>query len=103
MAVDPSASGADLPAIPAPVSEADQAAAAAASTQIQMRALIVTQDAAVIIGKAGKNIHEIRDKSGSKITITEAVPGNPERVMHIGGPLDAVSKVCPLLLGLSVR
>ena len=80
------------------VASAD-AAAAAAST-IQMRALIVTQDASIIIGKAGKNVNEIRDKSGSKITITEAVPGNPERVMVVAGQLDAVSKVSSTLLAL---
>jgi heterogeneous nuclear rnp K-like protein 2 len=74
---------------------AAEAAAAAAAT-IQMRALIVTQDASIIIGKAGKNVNEIREKSGSKITITEAVPGNPERVMVIAGQLDAVSKVSRL-------
>lgn len=85
----------DLPANPEKAntaSEADAAAAAAAAT-IQMRALIVTQDASIIIGKGGKNVNEIRDKSGSKITITESVPGNPERVMVIAGQLDAVSKV----------
>ena len=85
----------DLPANPEKAnagSEADAAAAAAAAT-LQMRALIVTQDASIIIGKGGKNVNEIREKSGSKITITEAVPGNPERVMVIGGQLDAVSKV----------
>ena len=93
----------DLPANPyiaggeadatSPEAMAAAEAAAAAATVIQMRALIVTQDASVIIGKGGKNVNEIREKSGSKITITEAVPGNPERVMVIAGQLDAVSKV----------
>lgn len=69
--------------------------AAAAANPIQMRTLIVTQDASIIIGKGGKNVNEIREKSGSKITITESVPGNPERIMTIGGQLDAVSKVGP--------
>ncbi|ORY48416.1 hypothetical protein BCR35DRAFT_319734 [Leucosporidium creatinivorum] len=63
-----------------------------------MRALIVTQDASIIIGKGGKNVNEIRDKSGSKITITESVPGNPERVMVIAGQLDAVSKAFGLIV-----
>ncbi|GAA5916096.1 hypothetical protein JCM8208_000389 [Rhodotorula glutinis] len=84
----------DLPANP------EQAAqdAAPASQTIQMRTLIVTQDASIIIGKQGKNIIEIRDKSGAKITITEAVPGNPERIMSVGGPLDAVSKAFGLIV-----
>lgn len=81
----------DLPANPEKANPASEADAAAAI--IQMRALIVTQDASIIIGKQGKNVNEIREKSGSKITITESVPGNPERVMVIAGQLDAVSKV----------
>lgn len=36
---------------------------------IAIRALIVTGDASVIIGKQGKHINEIRDKSGAKLTI----------------------------------
>ena len=82
----------DAVALSAEETAAAEAAAAAASS-IQMRALIVTQDASFIIGKAGKNVNEIREKSGSKITITEAVAGNPERVMVVAGQLDAVSKV----------
>ena len=82
----------DLPANPE-AANADAAAATTAAASIQMRALIVTQDASIIIGKQGKNVNEIRDKSGAKITITEAVPGNPERIMVIAGQLDAVSKV----------
>lgn len=82
----------DLPANPE-AANAEAAAATAAAASIQMRALIVTQDASIIIGKQGKNVNEIRDKSGAKVTITEAVPGNPERIMLIAGQLDAVSKV----------
>lgn len=77
---------------------APQAPAVDPATTIQMRALIVTQDASIIIGKQGKNVNEIRDKSGSKITITESVPGNPERVMVVGGQLDAVSKAFGLIV-----
>ena len=85
------------PAVDAVVLSPEELAAAeataAAASSIQMRALIVTQDASIIIGKAGKNVNEIREKSGSKITISEAVAGNPERVMIVAGQLDAVSKV----------
>ena len=84
--VTPMVIDSELPANPTP------AADAVTTNIIQMRALIVTQDASIIIGKGGKNVNEIREKSGSKINISEAVPGNPERVMIIGGQLDAVSK-----------
>lgn len=84
-----------IPAKPvgAEVSSEDAQAQSHASQNITMRTLIVTQDASVIIGKQGKNINEIRDRSGSKLNITESVAGNPERIMSVSGPLDAVSKV----------
>ncbi|GAA6009227.1 hypothetical protein JCM11491_004236 [Sporobolomyces phaffii] len=87
----------DLPANPE-AANAEAAATTAAAASITMRALIVTQDASIIIGKQGKNINEIRDKSGAKATITESVPGNPERIMVIAGPLDAVSKAFGLIV-----
>jgi poly(rC)-binding protein 2/3/4 len=74
-----------------------QAAAAApdvAAPPITIRALIVTQDASIIIGKAGSHIKEIREKAGAKVSVSEQIPGNPERILHVTGPLDAVSKVC---------
>ncbi|GAA5963892.1 hypothetical protein JCM21900_003969 [Sporobolomyces salmonicolor] len=105
-AAQTSSTNPDLPANPGlPANpEADASASASAdgaasgASAIQMRALIVTQDASIIIGKQGKNVNEIRDKSGAKITITEAVPGNPERIMVIGGQLDAVSKAFGLIV-----
>lgn len=95
--------GAEVAASSAAASSADaQQAQSPAAQTITMRTLIVTQDASVIIGKQGKNINEIRDKSGSKLNITESVAGNPERIMSVSGPLDAVSKVsCSLGLGSS--
>ncbi|EFP84641.1 uncharacterized protein PGTG_10800 [Puccinia graminis f. sp. tritici CRL 75-36-700-3] len=75
------------------------AAHAVAATQtIQMRALIVTQDASIIIGKGGRHINEVREKSGARATISEAVPGNAERILSVAGPLDAVSKAFGLIV-----
>lgn len=65
---------------------------------ISMRALIVTGDASIIIGKGGKHINEIREKSGAKLTISESLVGNPERILTVGGPLDAVSKAFGLIV-----
>lgn len=62
-------------------------------TNISMRCLIVTQDASIIIGRAGAHVNEIRQKSGAKVMVSESIPGNPERILTVGGPLDAVSKV----------
>lgn len=63
------------------------------SAMIHMRCLIVTQDASIIIGKGGKHVNEIREKSGAKVMVSESIPGNPERILNVSGPLDAVSKV----------
>jgi poly(rC)-binding protein 2/3/4 len=69
------------------------------SAHIHMRCLIVTQDASIIIGKAGAHVNEIREKSGARVMVSESIPGNPERILNVSGPLDAVSKVslCPCL------
>ncbi|OAV87437.1 hypothetical protein PTTG_06438 [Puccinia triticina 1-1 BBBD Race 1] len=81
-------------------SSQQQAAAhpVAATQTIQMRALIVTQDASIIIGKGGRHINEVREKSGARATISEAVPGNAERILSVAGPLDAVSKAFGLIV-----
>ncbi|KAK0566988.1 PAB1 binding protein [Tilletia horrida] len=65
---------------------------------ISMRALIITGDASIIIGKQGKHINEIRDKSGARLNISETVAGNPERILTVSGQLDAVSKAFGLIV-----
>jgi heterogeneous nuclear rnp K-like protein 2 len=67
------------------------------SAHIHMRCLIVTQDASIIIGKGGAHVNEIREKSGARVMVSESIPGNPERILNVSGPLDAVSKVSPAL------
>lgn len=57
-----------------------------------------TKDAGVIIGKSGKNVSEIREMSGAKVTISEMIPGAFERVLTVSGPLDTVAKVQLLFL-----
>jgi heterogeneous nuclear rnp K-like protein 2 len=76
----------DTPAKPEP-------GAPAPIGNISMRCLIVTQDASIIIGKAGAHVNEIREKSNARVTVSESLPGNPERILNVSGPLDAVSKV----------
>lgn len=65
-----------------------------------MRCLIVTQDASIIIGKGGAHVNEIREKSGARVMVSESIPGNPERILNVSGPLDAVSKVCLFVIPL---
>ncbi|OAX41718.1 hypothetical protein K503DRAFT_735136 [Rhizopogon vinicolor AM-OR11-026] len=73
-------------------------AAAPPSAMIHMRCLIVTQDASIIIGKGGSHVNEIRDKSGARVMVSESIPGNPERILNVSGPLDAVSKAFGLIV-----
>ncbi|KAL5490177.1 PBP2 [Sanghuangporus weigelae] len=68
------------------------------SATIHMRCLIVTQDASIIIGRGGKHVNEIREKSGARVMVSESIPGNPERILNVSGPLDAVSKAFGLIV-----
>ena len=34
-----------------------------------------------------------QEKSGARVTVSESIPGNPERILNVSGPLDAVAKV----------
>ncbi|KAI5124297.1 hypothetical protein M0805_008905 [Coniferiporia weirii] len=77
---------------------ASTAAAQSPSAMIHMRCLIVTQDASIIIGRAGKHVNEIREKSGARVMVSESIPGNPERILNVSGPLDAVSKAFGLIV-----
>lgn len=100
----PSSENADRPAGDAAEAQGDSAttsagpagagASAAPAASIHMRCLIVTQDASIIIGKGGSHVNEIREKSGARVMVSESIPGNPERILNVSGPLDAVSKVC---------
>jgi len=64
---------------------------------VTMRALVTGKEAGIIIGKGGRNVVEIRDQSGAKITVSEQVPGAQERIVTISGPLDAVAKAFSLV------
>jgi heterogeneous nuclear rnp K-like protein len=77
----------------APPSSSSGPPAPPPSAHIHMRCLIVTQDASIIIGKGGSHVNEIREKSGARVMVSESIPGNPERILNVSGPLDAVSKV----------
>lgn len=74
-------------------SSSTTAPSAPPTANIHMRCLIVTQDASIIIGKGGSHVNEIREKSGARVMVSESIPGNPERILNVSGPLDAVSKV----------
>jgi heterogeneous nuclear rnp K-like protein 2 len=60
---------------------------------LTLRALVSTKDAGIIIGKAGKNVADLRDQTGVKAGVSKVVPGVMERVLTISGPVDRVAKV----------
>lgn len=62
-----------------------------------LRAVVASKEAGVIIGKGGKNVSDIRDRSGARITISEMVVGAVERVLTVTGPLDTVAKAYSLI------
>ncbi|WFD04428.1 PAB1 binding protein [Malassezia obtusa] len=65
---------------------------------IVIRALIITSDASVIIGKQGRHINQIRELSNARLNISESIPSNPERILTVSGPLDAASKAFGLIV-----
>lgn len=58
--------------------------------QLNLRALVSTKEAGVIIGKAGKNVADLRDRTGVKAGVSKVVPGVHDRVLTITGSLSAV-------------
>jgi hypothetical protein len=34
-----------------------------------------------------------QEKSSARVTVSESIPGNPERILNVSGQLDAVAKV----------
>jgi len=64
-----------------------------AQDTLTLRALVSTKDAGVIIGKAGKNVADLREQTGVKAGVSKVIPGVHERVLTVTGSVDAVSKV----------
>lgn len=63
------------------------------SNQFTLRALVSSKEAGVIIGKAGKNVADLREATGVKAGVSKVVPGVPERVLSVSGSLEQVTKV----------
>lgn len=51
---------------------------------IAMRCIILSTEASIIIGKQGKNINDIRDRSGAKLTIVSVGDGSETNEKVIG-------------------
>ena len=72
---------------PAPRTEEEYAQA-----QLTLRAIVSSKEAGVIIGKAGKNVADLREETGVKAGVSKVVQGVHDRVLTVTGGLDGLSK-----------
>ena len=63
-----------------------------AESQLTLRAIVSSKEAGVIIGKAGKNVADLRDETGVRAGVSKVVPSVHDRVLTVTGALDAISK-----------
>jgi len=70
-----------------PRSEEDYAA-----QELTLRAIVSSKEAGVIIGKAGKNVADLRDETGVRAGVSKVVPGVHDRVLTVQGRLTAIAK-----------
>ncbi|KAJ7487691.1 hypothetical protein B0H11DRAFT_2014471 [Mycena galericulata] len=65
---------------------------------LTLRALVSTKDAGVIIGKAGKNVADLREQTGVKAGVSKVIQGVHERVLTVTGPVEGVAKAYSLII-----
>lgn len=63
-----------------------------AQSQLTLRAIVSSKEAGVIIGKAGKNVADLRDDTGVKAGVSKVVQGVHDRVLTVTGGLEGISK-----------
>ncbi|KAG0306441.1 RNA binding protein, heterogenous nuclear RNP-K like protein [Dissophora globulifera] len=64
---------------------------------LTLRALVSTKEAGVIIGKAGKNVADLRDQTGVKAGVSKVVQGVHDRVLTVTGTIEGVAKAFALI------
>lgn len=67
------------------------------SAQLTLRAIVSSKEAGVIIGKAGQNVADLREKTGVRAGVSKVVPGVHDRVLTVTGPLDGISNAYGLV------
>ncbi|KAG0251394.1 RNA binding protein, heterogenous nuclear RNP-K like protein [Mortierella polycephala] len=68
-----------------------------ADAPLTLRALVSTKEAGVIIGKAGKNVADLRDQTGVKAGVSKVVQGIHDRVLTVTGTIEGVAKAFALI------
>jgi heterogeneous nuclear rnp K-like protein 2 len=74
-----------------------------AAAQLTIRAVVTSKEAGVIIGKAGQNVADLRDKTGVRAGVSKVVPGVHDRVLTITGALSAISDAYGLVADSLVK
>ncbi|KAG0301304.1 RNA binding protein, heterogenous nuclear RNP-K like protein [Dissophora globulifera] len=64
---------------------------------LTLRALVSTKEAGVIIGKAGKNVADLRDETGVKAGVSKVVQGVHDRVLTVTGTIEGVAKAFSII------
>jgi heterogeneous nuclear rnp K-like protein len=59
---------------------------------LTLRAIVSSKEAGVIIGKAGKNVADLRDETGVKAGVSKVVQGVHDRVLTVTGALQGCSR-----------
>ncbi|KAK1232714.1 RNA binding protein, heterogenous nuclear RNP-K like protein [Marasmius sp. AFHP31] len=65
---------------------------------LTLRALVTTKDAGIIIGRAGKNVADLRDQTGVRAGVSKVIPGVHERVLTVTGSVESVTKAYALII-----
>ncbi|KAJ8521454.1 hypothetical protein ONZ45_g1848 [Pleurotus djamor] len=89
---------ADSPARIEPDSPQSRSPSPTGHDSLTLRALVSTKDAGIIIGKAGKNVADVRDQTGVKAGVSKVIPGVHERVLTVSGSVQAVAKAYTLII-----
>lgn len=66
-------------------------------SQLTLRAIVTSKEAGVIIGKAGQNVADLREKTGVRAGVSKVVPGVHDRVLTVTGPLTGIAEAYGLV------
>ncbi len=60
---------------------------------VQLRALLSSREAGIVIGKDGNNVASMRETASVKAGVSKMVTGVKDRILSVYGPVDCVAKV----------
>uniref|UniRef100_A0A7S0X234 K Homology domain-containing protein n=1 Tax=Mantoniella antarctica TaxID=81844 RepID=A0A7S0X234_9CHLO len=84
----------------APPVPASRAPSGSAGNQVLFRVLCPGNRTGSVIGRSGDTIKALREQSGAKIKVEDAIPGSEERVVAISCAEDGVSPMSPAQVAL---